>query len=134
MSHSGIQHLPKQSCKDILKPHRFIICHRNCNILSLYGTQSHISLFPATLGNHGRSQTEATHESALPIHYVPCPIIINISLQSHFNTGSISQAISNCSSQVSQHVLCSYPMQLSWLTHELAKCTHCITNIWSGVN
>jgi hypothetical protein len=59
---------------------------------------------------------------------------VNIFLPYHINSGSISQTMSNCASQVSQHMLHSNPVCLSQLTHKLAKCTHCIANIWSGVN
>jgi hypothetical protein len=52
----------------------------------------------------------------------------------HINTGSISQTMSNCASQVSQHVFHNNLVCLSRLTYKLAKCTHCIANIWSGVN
>jgi len=33
MNHSGIQHIPKQSCKDLLKTHYFVYFHTYCNIL-----------------------------------------------------------------------------------------------------
>jgi hypothetical protein len=112
MNHGGIQHFPKQSCKELLNPHCFVSWHRYCNILSLCGTQSHRSLLHATLGNHGRPQTKATPRGALPVHSAPCPIRIRISPQSHVNTRNISQAISNCASQVSQHMLRSYPMHM----------------------
>jgi hypothetical protein len=112
MNHGGIQHFPKQSCKELLKPHCFVSWHRYCNILGLCGTQSHRSLLHATLGNHGRLQTKATPRGALLVPCAPCPIRIIISLQSHINTRSISQAISNCASQVSQHMLRSYPMHM----------------------
>jgi hypothetical protein len=96
--------------------------------------QSHKSSFPATPGNHGRSQSEATPKGALSIHCAPCPIRVNIFLPYHINTGSISQTMSNCASQVSQHMLRNNLVCLSQLTYKLAKCTHCIENIWSGVN
>jgi hypothetical protein len=101
MNHSGFQHLPKQACKELLKPHCFPYYHTYCNIFGFCGTQGHIIMFPATLGNHGRPQTEATPRGALPVNCAPCPIKISISLQCHVNTRSISQAISNRDSQVS---------------------------------
>jgi hypothetical protein len=42
--------------------------------------------------------------------------------------------MSNCASQVSQHMLSNNPVCLSRLTHKLAKCTHYIESIWFGVN
>jgi hypothetical protein len=84
--------------------------------------------------NHGRYQSEATLEGALSIHCVPYPIRVNIFLPYHINTGSISQTMSNCALQVSQHMLHNNLVCLCQLTYKLAKCTHCIANIWSGVN
>jgi hypothetical protein len=129
MNHGGIQHLSKQTCKDIPKPHCFTSFHRYCNIIGLCGTQRHIILLPITPISHGIPQTKATPIGSLPVHNAPYPIRINISMQSHVNTGIISKAISNYALQVSQHMLLSFPMYLSWMTHKLAKCTRCIENI-----
>jgi hypothetical protein len=91
------------------------------------------NLFPSTPGNHGRSQSEATPEGCSS-----CPCSLPNQSQYippyHINTGSISQTMSNCASQVSQHMLHNNPVCLSRLTYKLAKCTHCIENIWYGVN
>jgi hypothetical protein len=120
--------------KELAKPHCFMDYHTQCNVLCFSGAQSHKSMFPATPENHGKSQSEATLKGYLPIHYAPCPIRVNISLQSHVNTRSISQMMSNCASWVYQHMLHNNSVCLSRMTHKLAKCNHCIEKIWSGVN
>jgi hypothetical protein len=117
-----------------VKLHGFVDCHTQCNVLFFYGAQSHKSLFPTRLGNHGRSQGEATHVGSLPIHCAPYPMRVSISLQSHFNTRIMSQTMSNCASQVSQQMLHNNLVCLSQLIHKMAKCTHYIENIWSSVN
>jgi hypothetical protein len=134
MNSGGIQHMSKWICKELVNPHYFMDFHTQCNVLCFCNAQNHKILFPATPGNHGRSQSEATPEGALPIHCAPYPIKVSISLQSHVNIRIISRTISNCASWVSQHMLHNNPVCLSWLTHKLSKCTHCIANIWSGVN
>jgi len=123
MNHGGIQHLPKQSCKYLSKTHYFVYFHTNCNILGFHGAQSHWSLFPATPRNHGSPQTEEKPKGFLAIHCAPYPIIINISLQSHINTGSISQAISNYASQPNTWFVATQCICLEWLMNWISALT-----------
>ena len=98
MNNGRIHLMIKLICQELAKSHCFADCHTQCYILYFCGTQGHRALFPVALGNHGRPQGKTTTRCALSVHCAPCPISIDISLQTQVYTGGISRAISNCAS------------------------------------
>jgi hypothetical protein len=132
---SGRIHLMiEQFSREFAKPHCFTNCHTQCNVLCLYGAQCYGALFPTAPGNHGKPQGEATTRGVFSVYCASCLICIDISLQDQFHTGCISLAITNCASQLSQYMFCSYLVCMSRLAHKLAKHIYYITNFWYGVN
>jgi hypothetical protein len=92
------------------------------------------AVLEATKVYHGRPQSKTTTGCALPVHNAPCPMCIDISLQSNVYTCGIFQAIINCASQISQQMLRWYPVCLSQLIHKLVEYSHCIAYIRFGVD